>query len=222
MKFKGQEVTFLGWLDNVWYHFKAPIIIGFLATVILVVCSVQFFSREEHDVFIYVAGERGLAAKDADAFMTEMQDTFAIDSNDDGKTVVDMKIDKFVMVENASGNKKIFNPTEQMNPIQRFNLELADGECIIYIIQPDFFKGNLKYFASFEDTLGYVPDKAISGKGIRLSDLDAYTASMTLGYFPEDYIICIADKDKKYDDEYYNGNVEFLKNLIEWNVKQKQ
>lgn len=219
MKFKGQEVTFLQWLDNVWYHFKAHIIIGAFALVILVVCTTQFVTREEHDVFIYLAGESGLAAADADAFMREMEDAFAPDANGDGKAIVDMKVDKFVMVEKAGGKKELFNPNEQLSATERFNLELATGECVIYILQPEFFRGNLDYLAPFSETLGYEPKNTISGKGIRLCDLAAYGATMTLGYFPEDYVICLADKETRFDEEYYDGNVEFLKNLIEWNIK---
>lgn len=219
MKFKGEEVTFLGWLDNVWYHFKWHVIITFFALVIVIVGSVQFFSRQEHDVFIYVVGEQGLAAQDADKFMREMESAFAPDSNGDGEAVVDMKVDKFVMVETAGGKKALFNPSEQLSVTERFNLELATGECIVYILQPGFFMGNLDYLASFEETFGYTPEGAVEGKGIRLSDLAAYGATITLGYFPEDYIICLADKESRYDEEYYNGNVQFLKNLVEWNVK---
>ena len=219
MKFKGEQVTFLGWLDNVWYHYKWHIIISFFALIIVVVGSVQFFSRQEHDVFIYIAGEKGLAAEDADAFMREMEDAFAPDKNGDGKAVVDMKVDKFVMVEKAGGKKELFNPNEQFSATERFNLELATGECIVYILQPEFFRGNLAYFESFLDAFGYVPKNAIEGKGIRLSDLEGYRATMTLSYFPEDYIICLADREDRYNSDYYEGNVEFLKNLVEWNVK---
>ena len=217
MKFKGEQVSFLGWIDNVWYHYKWPIIIGAFALVILFVGTFQFATREQHDVFIYVAGETGLAAADADAFMHEME-VFSSDSSGDGKKIVDMKFDKFVMVEKANGKKELYNPNEQLSATERFNLELASGECVVYILQKEFFNGNVDYFASFEETLGYVPENAIKGKGIKLSDLKAYKATMTLGYFPEDYVICLADKENRIDEDYYDGNVQFLKNLIEWNV----
>lgn len=218
MKFKGENVTFLGWLDNVWYHFKAPIVIGVFALVIVIVGMTQMIVREEHDVFVYCVGETGLSAKASDEFMQEMQSKFTVDYNSDGKKIVDLKVDKFIMTEDGAGNRIVYNPSEQLSISERFNLELAAGECVVYIMEPAFFRGNLDYLATFSDTLGYEPKGTVEGKGIRLSDLSAYKATFTLGYFPEDYIICLADKENRYDEEYYNSNVEFLRNVIEYNI----
>ena len=215
MKFKGEEVTFLGWLDNVWYHYKAAIVIAACAIVMASVASFQYFTREDHDVFLYLVGETGLAAADSKAFMDEMQEKFAPDASGDGKTVVDMKFDKFIMTEDANGKKHVYNPNEQLSATERFNLELASGECVVYIMQPEFFSANLAYLASLEEELGYLPENTVEGKGIRLSDLPAFGATLTLSYFPEEYIICLADRETRLDSAYYDGNVEFFKNLIE-------
>ena len=218
MKFKGEEVTFLGWLDNVWYHYKAGIIIGFCALVMFIACTTQFVTRDEHDVFVYCVGDFGLSAEAGDKFMQEMQDCFTVDSNGDGKRVVDLKVDKFVMTEDANGKKFVYNPSEQLSITERFNLELASGDCVIYIMEPNFFKGNLDYLAPLEEELGYEPENALYGKGLVLSDLPSYKATFTLSYFPENYIICLADREERYDDIYYEGNAEFFKNLIEYKL----
>ena len=218
MKFKNEEVTFLGWLDNVWYHYKAAIVIGVFALVIIVVGMTQMITREEHDVFIYCVGEEGFTAMATDMFTQEMQECFSPDANGDGKRIVDIKFDTFVMTEDASGKHHVYNPSEQMGIIERFNLELSSGECVVYVMEPAFFKSNLSYLAPLEEELGYLPENAVSGKGIRLSDLVSYKATTTLSFFPEDYIICLADHEDRFDDAYYKGNVEFLKNLIEYNL----
>ena len=215
MKFKGEEVTFLGWLDNVWYHFKAPIFIGACAIIFLLVGVTQCATRQEHDVFIYSVGYHNPTAKDSDLFMRDMENRFAIDSNGDGKKVVDMKVDHFVMAEDGAGGKFVYNSSHQVSEMGAFQLEIGMGDCVVYIMEPAFFYSNLNYFADLETELGYLPDKAIEGKGIRLSDLVAYKATMYF-CFPEEYIICLADRDKRYSDEYYEGNVEFLRNLIEY------
>ncbi len=207
-------MTFLQWLDNTWYHYKAPIVIGAFALVICIVGFSQCAMREEHDVFIYSVGRQGLSAQASDEFMAEMAETFASDANGDGKTVVDMKFDVFNMVKGENGRWKVFNPDKQVSETGRFQLELGNGECVVYIMDEGFFRGNLGYLASFEETLGYTPENAIEGKGIYLRDLDAYKATMTLGYFPEDYIICLADMEERIDKDYYMGNVKFLDNLI--------
>lgn len=231
MKFKNEEVTFLGWLDNVWYHYKAGIVIGLAALIIVAVAMTQLITRDEHDVFIYCVGEFGLSAEAGDKFMEEMQNEFAVDSNGDGKKVVDLKFDKFIMTEDANGKRHVYNPSEQLSITERFNLELATGECIIYIMEPAFFNANLEYLASFEEELGYIPENSVEGKGVRIYDIPFYWAeyydensltpekdrkTSTLAYFPKDYIICLADREERFDEEYYEGNVEFLKNLLEF------
>ena len=217
-KFKGEEVTFLGFLDNVWYHYKAAIVIGFFALIILVVGMTQMLTRDEHDVFIYCVGDVGLTAMAGDNFMNEMSMCFAPDANKDGKRVVDLKFDKFVMTEDASGKRHVYNPSEQLSITERFNLELASGECIIYIMEPNFFKANKAFLADLSQELGYMPDNAVDGKGIVLSDLVSYKATSTLSYFPSDYVICLADHEDRYDENYYRGNVEFLDNLIQYRL----
>ena len=147
---------------------------------------------------------------------------------------MDLKVDKFDMIEDEEGYRFIEDPSEQLTPSERFTLELTVGECIIYIMEPAFFYGNLDYLASFEEEFGYVPEKAVEGKGIVLSDLDFYWAekyaddvpkelkqTSTLGYFPDDYIICLADRENRYKEAYYNGNVEFLKKLVEFTHSEK-
>ena len=221
MKFKNEEVTFLEWLDNVWYHYKAGIVICAFALVMVIFAMTQFITRDEHDVFIYCVGEHGLTAEAGDKFMQEMQDCFTVDANGDGKKVVDLKVDKFVMTEDVNGKRIVFNPSEQLQMTERFNLELATGECVVYIMEPAFFKSNLNYLASLEDELGYLPENSVSGKGIVLRDLISYKATSTMSYFPEDYVICLADREDRFDDDYYNGNVEFLDNLINYKLVVK-
>ena len=235
-KFKGEEVTFLGWLDNVWYHYKAAIIIGSFALIIAVIGLTQMFTKKDNDVFFYFIGEGGLTAEARDMFVNEMSQSFPVDSNEDGECVVDIKLEPFRLEELENGVKKIDQDVFEGSTLsQRFHLEVMNGDCVIYIMEPAFFRANLDYLASFEEELGYVPENAVEGKGMVLSDLDFFwqkyygeevaeisRQTSTLGYFSEDYIICLADRESRYDDDYYDGNVEFLKKLIEFKHTPKK
>ena len=231
MKFRGEQVTFLGWLDNVWYHYKAHIIIGAFALAIAVTGITQCAAKKYNDVFIYYIGEHSLTVEAREMFVNDVSESFFVDSNDDKECVVDIKYDSFKLeIDELTGKPTIDKDAYEGNTIaQRFNLEVMNGDCIIYIMEPAFFNANLDYLASFEEELGYVPEKAIKGKGIKLSDLDFYwqeyygeevaeiqKQTSTLGYFSGDYIICLADRESRFDDDYYDGNVEFLRKLIEF------
>lgn len=221
--------SFIKWLDNTWYHYKIAIVIGAFALVVVVVGLVQMLSKQEPDVFIYSVGQYGLTAEAGDKFITGLEEDFGYDANGDGKCVFDIKIDKFDMITDEEGTRYVDDPTGQNLPVQRFNLEIMAGECIIYIMEPAFFHANTKYLASLEKELGYLPENAVKGKGIVISDLDYYWAekygedvlpqmkqTSVLGYFPEDYIICLADREDRYKEDYYKGNVEFFKSLVEF------
>lgn len=203
-------------MDNVWYHYKAPIIIGFFAILLVSFASVQMITKEDPDVFIYSVGDAALSAKAADEFKEDMAAKFAKDTNGDGKAVVDLKSDTFTMVQTEDGKKYVYNPNNQMTETQRFNMELGMGECVVYIMEPGFFTPNLAYIATFESYLGYVPENAVSGRGMRIGDLVAYRSTKMFNTFPEDYIICLAAKRDRFDEEFYEGNAQFLKALIEY------
>ncbi len=207
--------SFLKWLDNFWYHNKAAVIIGAFAIILVSFATVQFFSKKEPDVFIYSVGSSGISAKAAEEFRADLAEKFASDYNGDGRVVVDLKSDSFVMTESANGKKYVYDPQSQMTEVQRFNMELAMGECVVYIMEPGFFSGNTPYMASLEDVLGYTPENSVQGKGMVIGDLIAYNTTK-LGHFPREYIICIVEKNKRFGDEYYKGNAEFFKNLIEY------
>ena len=211
-----EKMTFLQWIDNFWYHNKAATIIGAFAILLVSVASCQFFTKKPPDVFVYSVGESGIAPKAADEFRSDMQDRFASDVNNDGKVVVDLKSDTFVMVDDGTGKKYVYDPSQQMTETQRFTMELGMfGECVVYIMDPSFFIPNVAYFASLEDVLGYTPENALEGKGIVLSDLIAYKTT-SLIHFPEEYVICVVEKKDRFDDKYYEGNVEFFKKLVEY------
>ncbi|MBP3579827.1 MAG: hypothetical protein J6K12_01125 [Clostridia bacterium] len=212
-----EKMTFLQWIDNLWYHNKAAIIIGAFAFVMIVVGLTQFISKKAPDVFIYYVGHGKLSDVASDKFKDDMQLYFADDYNGDGNVVVDYKEDAFTMVQSEQGERYVYDPSAQMTETQRFNLELGMGDCVVYIMEPAFFSANTDYVASLEEVLGYVPKNAIFGKGIPVSSLKAYK-NTSLNRYPSDYIICIARKKTNFTDEYYNGNVTFFKNLVEYKV----
>lgn len=215
---ENKNKTFLAWADNVWYHYKAPILLGIVALVIIVTCSIQFFSKDEPDVFFYYVGQNSCSAKAIDNFRNDMQEIMTQDYNGDGAKKVDYKEDIFVMytVEDGSAQNNgayVYNQQEQMNIVQRFNMELAVGECVIYIMEPNLFKANKAYLVSLDEIFGRKPSFAADEKGIVLSDLPAYHKT-SLGEFDEDYVLCIRTKRSKDKASFYDANIDFFKTLV--------
>jgi len=214
---KKTKMTFRQWIENIWYHYKAPIIIGFFAMIILVVCIVQFASKHDPDVFIYYVGQGGITAQRQEELVSDMSG-IAGDYNNDGETTVDYKEDIFVMysVDNETEfNTYVYNSTDQMNIVKRFNMELGMGDCVVYIMEPNLYKSNKDYILPLEDAVGYAPSFAMDDKGIKISDLQAY-GKTALSNFPENYIICVRNRRSNDDKEYFDGNLDFFKKLVEY------
>ena len=210
-----ENKSFLKWVDNFWYHNKAAVIIGFFVITGLLIGLTQLISKKSPDVFIYYVGHGKLSDVASDEFKDQMEYYFASDYNGDGHVTVDYKEDAFVMVHTEEGDRYVYDPSAQMTETQRFNLELGMGDCVVYIMEPAFFNANTDYIADLEDILGYLPKNQISGKGIKVSDLKAYR-NTALHRYPSDYVICMAVQKKGFTDEYYNGNAQFFRNLVEY------
>lgn len=210
-----EKKSFLKWVDNFWYHNKAAVIISFFVITGLVIGLTQLISKKSPDVFIYYVGHGKLSDVASDEFKDQMEYYFASDYNGDGHVTVDYKEDAFVMVHTEEGDRYVYDPSAQMTETQRFNLELGMGDCVVYIMEPAFFNANTDYIADLEDVLGYLPKKQVSGKGIKVSDLKAYR-NTALNRYPSDYVICMAVQKRGFTDEYYNGNAEFFRNLVEY------
>ncbi len=210
--------TFLQWVDNTWYHYKVPIVLGFVALVIVVTCSVQFLLKKDADVFFYYVGDSSCSVKAIENFRADMADIMTKDYNGDGKKTVDYKEDVFVMYsidDEQNSGSYVFNQNDQMNIVQRFNMELGVGECVIYIMEPNLYKANKSYIEPLENVLGYVPEFALDEKGIVISDLTAYYKT-SLNEFNKDYILCVRRERKNDDKEYYKANADFFKTLVEF------
>lgn len=212
------KMTFRQWIENVWYHYKVPIILGLVVILMVSVGLYQSLSKKEPDVFFYYVGQSSITVKKTDDFKSDMENIMEKDYNGDGKKVVDYKEDIFVMYsveEGANTNSYVYNSTDQMNIVQRFNMELGMGECVIYIMEPNLYKANKQYIRPLEESLDKVPTYALDDKGIKLSDLPAYQKT-AMRNFPSDYVICVRAKRNGDKEAFYNANVDFFRTLTEY------
>ena len=104
----------------------------------------------------------------------------------------------------------------ELSVTESFNLELALGECIIYIMDKSFYEGNRQYMADLESTIGYMPECAYDEKAIILSDLPAYKKVPGLYDFPPESYICLRDKRVGMEEDNYNNHVDYFKKLVEF------
>ncbi len=101
---------FLKWLDNYWYHYKWPTIGVIFLLVVVIVCTVQMFQKEEKDIYIIYAGPAvsaeevlalsesgkkgsiGLPSDFASSFESIIEGILPRDFNDDGEKLASVSV----------------------------------------------------------------------------------------------------------------------------------
>ncbi len=200
-------MTFSKKMENIWYHYKYVILIGLAAFIMLAVALTQFLTKTSPDIFVYHVSREGLTAVSKENFMLSMELVAGTDYNGDGKVKVDLKEDIY------TGDVVTASPNA-LNTTEAFNLELALGDCVVYIMDRSFYNGNRDYMMDLEEVLGYVPAYAFDEKAIKVCDLPAYNKLAGLKDFSENSYICLRSQRKGMDDEYYDRHVDFFKKLV--------
>ena len=75
------------WLENFWYHYKWPVIIGAFFVTVFAICITQMVTREHYDMYVRYVGDAVITDtqyNDIHSSLGKMN----YDSNGDGKTEV--------------------------------------------------------------------------------------------------------------------------------------
>ena len=133
----------------------------------------------------------------------------AKDYNGDGTVNIDFKEEVYIPeMINSSPN--------ELSSSDKFNLELAIGDCVIYIMDESFYRGNKQYMCDLEDVLGYLPDMAYDDRALLLSALPAYKTVPGLRDFDPNSYLCLRQKRVGMKDSVYDAHVDFFKRLVEF------
>lgn len=196
-------------VENIWYHYKYVIITIVAFVFAFTVASYQSLQKKEPDVFVYHISTDGLTAMSKDEFKDSLK-LIAEDYNKDGHVSVDLKEDVWVPSLQSVMTGGDLSATDS------FNLELAMGECIIYIMDKNFYETNKQYMADIEQAIGFQPKFAYDNKAILLSDLPAAWRLPGFDAFSEDSYICLRERRVGMNKESYENHVKFFKKLMEY------
>lgn len=195
-------------IENLWYHEKY-VILAILAALIMVGFALaQSLSKKAPDISVYHISQIGLTASSQDNFRESMK-LIAKDYNGDGTVNIDFKEEVYIPeMINSSPN--------ELSSSDKFNLELAMGDCVIYIMDESFYRGNKQYMCDLEDVLGYLPDMAYDDRALLLSALPAYKTVPGLRDFDPNSYLCLRQKRVGMKDSVYDAHVDFFKRLVEF------
>lgn len=190
------------YLENLWYHEKAKIIIIGVIIVFVGFSAVQCATNVTPDVYLLYAGEAVVARDTVNAVDECMEKYIPEDYNSDGKLASDFEA--FQFGEGFVEQQKYFDA------------EMYGGKTVILFLSPECFEysKNSNYIVTLKDALGEKPDIANDDYSIRLKDLKC-TEKMGLSALPDDTVVCVGAPKKAGKTQEYQNQIEFLKYMIE-------
>lgn len=220
------QMSFNQKLSHIWFYYKWMIICAAVVLVMIVTCFVQCASKDTVDAMVMYIGDHYLPIEYVRSLNASLENVMSNDFNNDGKKTVDflqIRLDMYTPDGYGSGGKKeIYKPSEQVETLQRIEVETATGQSVIYVLEPTLYESYKHVLAPLKDVLGYTPENAVDDYGIKVSSLEVYQDTY-LSYLPKDSIICIRAErtegnmfTKKDSPAYYASNAEFFKELIEY------
>lgn len=199
---------FFRWLDNFWYHYKWAVIFTVFILVTVIVCSVQFFSREEPDMYILYAGPYKFGQTDTRS-MERVFSSIVTDRNGDGKAFAQLA-DYYILsdeqitgeLEKAKANHEAVAINYEMfaNNREAFDQQIMAGEMVICLLDPYLYAdvhvldddGNkVSGFMPLSEVLGYTPEYAVDDYAVRIGDTPLGQYSEMLQKLDEDTLLCI-------------------------------
>ena len=157
---------FLTKLENFWYHYKWPFLIGLFVLVVLIVCLVQCSSKSDYDMYVMYAGPVTLTQEDIEDIKTSLE-PYVTDLNEDGEITIAVR--NLVIYSLAELEKKeeegvdvsFLANTSQMNT-EVFDNEIQAGEAVICLLDPALFESVCRQGGFMEQTFeGEAPDYAM-------------------------------------------------------------
>ena len=217
-----RPLSFTARLSNLWYYYKWFILLGLVAVILLGTAMCQMIAKKSPDAMIMYAGPAAIPAESYQTFDRTLAEIMREDYNGDGYKVVDFMENTFLMYEPEGQNQNVvYNVTGQSETQKRFQIEIAMGSSVIYILDETLYQTIKDVLLPLKDALGYQPQGAIDDYGIRLNSLAAYQKTAVC-YLPGDSILCVrAKRDsniiKSNDDEaYYRANLSYFRDLVEY------
>ena len=201
------------WFDNFWYHHKWKTIISLVVALIVVVCSVQMCTREPRgDVGVILAGPYNLMSKEAgynnlrnclSNYLAEDYDGNGAKQTDISSYSVYSKEQIQALADNKDENGDpapiIINTQSNSSNYSSFVAYVQTGDASVMFADPWVFENMKAHLADLENTLGYVPEHAVSAEvdgeirvlGVRLGDTALYKNNTAMQVLPADTVICL-------------------------------
>ncbi len=228
------QSAFLKWLDNLWYHYKWPIIVGAFILFTLVVCLVQCSSREKYDLNITFAGAKILNNTEQDGLRASLESVIPSDFDGDGKRTAQLvtygiftedDLKQLYTAVNSEGDAVVdhfaYNNArkQSIDEGNAFATFVKTGECAVWFVSPYVYETyHMSQISTpLQEVFGMVPDSAADEYAVRLSETDFYQYYSAARVLPENTLVLLTRNyvyGKTSDEDSYVFYTEMFRAII--------
>lgn len=204
-KMQGGEIRienrFTRWMDNYWYYYKWPVIIGAFFLIVILVCTVQMCAKETPDVNVIYAGSHSFGQQGPGEVAAAFSALMPQDYNGDGRksaAVANLLVYSAEQIReqqaaaSEEGENLTVNGAFFAQEKQKFSQLLMSGEYTI-VLAADWLYEEVKgtdIFLPLAEALGEKPEGAYDDCAMRLADTAFGQYFTALAELPEDTLIC--------------------------------
>lgn len=214
-------------LENYWYHYKIHTIIGAIALITLIICTVQFIGREKHDFRLLYAGPQVIAVQDL-VYMEKAVAEVADDFDGNGEVVI--AFDDIVMLspeerEAAAEAGAVFNGEFLNTSMTEYYQQIVGGDAVVCLLSPYMYGivNEANGFIPLSEIFDTIPDAAYDKCGIVLAKTDFGQYFNGIDDLPEDTVLCVRRlstmakfKGEEKTRRAHEANVALFKAMVEF------
>ena len=225
-----------GFFENLWYHYKVPILITLGFVLIFAVGITQMVRNKRPDIYVLYAGPAvfdNTRAADAEASLSAL---VTEDSNKDGTYKARLTALCYVSEEKAAAAKAeaeknntqssvvdYANSQENRDAFQAFSDDMLFGDSVICLLDP-YLYGTIRDaggLLTLEEALGYKPDGAIDDYGVPARLIPFFESTPAFSTLPEDTVFAVrrvstmsAFTGKDKEEKAHARHVAFARALV--------
>ena len=222
--------------ENLWYHYKVPILIVLGFVLIFAVGITQMVKNKRPDIYVLYAGPSvfdNTRTSDAEAALSSL---ITEDSNNDGVRLARLTALCYVSEEKAAAAKAeaeknnehsttvdYAGSQENRDAFQAFSNDMLAGDSVICLLDPYLYEmirdaGGL---LTLEEALGNKPDGAIDDYGVPARLIPFFESTPAFSALPEDTVFAVrrvstmsAFTGKEKEEKAHARHVAFARELV--------
>lgn len=216
----GKKSKVLVWLENFWFHYKWPVIIGVFFAVVLIVGLVQIFSRTSADAYVAYAGNGYISAEESENIRAELSRLLPEDINGDGDKHTTFRTYTVYSEDDIKGAGSDIDLSQNSTNKSNYESYMNSGECSIFFVSGSLLDNLIQHdrLKSMSDVFGTDMPRGVTDDGyaVRLGDLPIYELE-AMRAMPEDTYICLLKPyiygESSKADNYANAE-EYFKAIV--------